>query len=227
VTMIFLYLALARHEENLCLDRYGDGYRDYRERVGMFGPKWLSIARFVPARVRATPPILAYLLSLAFAGLLGLALREHSLGHLAAVYRPADVVTSPALLTRDQLEAARALALGDPRVRRAIAAGGADRVIAYVVPDQWYLPDLPIDQPRAVVRGGHGTPRQFDRTRLQVLIARPRSHRASAGGEGILRSAHGLDPLIVANLDMRTGRVVSVAQPPPYVVWGDIPMPLF
>lgn len=227
VTMIFLYLALARHEEKLCLDRYGDGYRDYRETVGMFGPKWLSIARFVPARLHSIPPVLAYLLSLAFAGVLGLALREHALGQLSAVYRPTDVITSPALLSRDELDAARALALGDARVRQAITAAGADRVISYVVPDQWYMPDLPIDQPEAVMRGGHGTPAQFDRALLQVLVAAPRSHNANAGGEGILRSAHGLDPLIVANLDMRARRVVSVTQPPHHVVWGDIPMPLF
>ena len=43
VSMMFVYYFLARHEEEVCLAKFGTVYRDYRERTGMFLPKrWLT-----------------------------------------------------------------------------------------------------------------------------------------------------------------------------------------
>ncbi|MCP4658456.1 MAG: isoprenylcysteine carboxylmethyltransferase family protein [bacterium] len=42
VTMLFLYALLARWEERLCLKKYGDGYRDYMQRVGWVLPTFLT-----------------------------------------------------------------------------------------------------------------------------------------------------------------------------------------
>jgi protein-S-isoprenylcysteine O-methyltransferase Ste14 len=224
-TMIFLYVALARHEEELCVERFGDGYRDYSARVGMFGPKALSIGRFVPATLKALPTVVAWLLALAFAGLAGLLLREHSMSHLHALFNPAEAIVSPAPLDRAVIERARAVAGADPRIAAVLAR--EPRLITYVVPAEWSMPDLPIDPPETIAGGGHGAPRNFDRRRLQLLFARPRTHARAPERMSILRSAHGLDPLLVADVDLAANRVTALSRPPASVLWGDIPMPLF
>lgn len=225
VAMVFLYVALARHEERQCLARYGDAYRDYAARVGMFGPKVLSMSRRVPRPLRSIPPLFGFLLALAGAGLVGYMLREHAIGHLHAVFTPAEAIVSPAPLDRATIERARAIAARTPGVAGALV--GQDRLITYVVPRDWSLPDLPLDPPEAITSGGHGAPAHFDRNRLQLLFARPRSHARAARGRAILRTAHALDPIVIAEVDLAAGRVTGIMRPPAHVLWGDIPMPLF
>src|SRR5262249_32667970 len=51
VTMLFLYRLLAGWEETQCVARFGDSYRAYRERTGMFLPHLASVRlpRLLPA----------------------------------------------------------------------------------------------------------------------------------------------------------------------------------
>ncbi|MGH7820767.1 MAG: CBS domain-containing protein, partial [Candidatus Binatia bacterium] len=72
--------------------------------------------------------------------------------------------------------------------------------VVYVVPAQWFLPDLPLD--RIHPRGGHHVPKDFDRTAYKVLFTRARLHDGSASGVDIVKAAHGRDPLIVAHVDL-------------------------
>jgi hypothetical protein len=226
VSMAFLYLILARHEERECLAGFGDDYAAYMARTGAFFPRlWTTAApTSVPSGPIAT--FAAYLIALAAAGSLAYGMREHSMAHIAALYEPREVILSPALLSKQELRAARTVAAQDPRVAERIARTRAGRVI-YVVPQAWYMPDLPIDPLHEVVAGGHGAPKAFDRTKLQVLFAEARTFRPAAQGKSILRTAHGIRPLALADIDLAAGTVTQVADPPPHVVWGDIPMPLF
>ena len=42
-SMMFVYYFLAKHEEEACLTKFGEAYRDYQEKRGMFLPKqWLT-----------------------------------------------------------------------------------------------------------------------------------------------------------------------------------------
>jgi protein-S-isoprenylcysteine O-methyltransferase Ste14 len=226
VSMAFLYLILARHEERQCLARFGDDYAAYMARTGAFFPRlWTTSApTSVPSRPIVT--LLAYLIALTAAGTLAYGMREHSMAHVAALYEQREAILSPALLSKDELRAAHTLAAQDPRVVERIAGTRAGRV-SYVVPRDWYMPDLPIDPLHEIAAGGHGAPKAFDRTKFQVLFAEARTFRPAAQGKSILRTAHGIRPLALADVDLVTGTVTKVSQPPPHVVWGDIPMPLF
>lgn len=228
VTMAFLYFLLARHEENICLAKFGDAYRDYMARTGRFLPRVFPSRAPDDTRRRAWLPPLAYIAALALAGIAAYGMREHSMAHLAAIFGEREVILSPALLSQAELRQAHALALQDPRVKERIASSpsSAGR-ITYVVPTEWYMPDLPIDPHDRVVAGGHGAPKTFDRTKLQVLFTLARTFRQQATGKSILRRAHGITPLALADVDLTGGTVVQVVDPPRHVVWGDIPMPLF
>lgn len=226
VSMAFLYLILARHEERICLAKFGDDYAAYMARTGAFFPRlWATRApASVPSRPVAT--LIAYLVTLAIAGSAAYGLREHAMAHIAAIYETREVILSPALLSPDELRAAHTLAAQDPRVAERVATARAGRV-TYVVPESWYMPDLPVDPLNEIGAGSHGAPKNFDRKKLQVLFTEARTFKRDAQGKAILRTAHGIRPLALADIDLATGVVTRVTSPPPHVVWGDIPMPLF
>ena len=155
----------------------------------------------------------------------GFGVREYAVSRLSAIWRPDTAIVALALMSRDELTAAYELAAAAPGVRSRLDAAPGSRLV-YLIPEEWFVPDLPVDPPTATSLAPHGS-RDFDRSRLKVLFARPRSHTAEATGAAIVTSAYGLDPLAVAHLDMAAGRVTAVDDPPRHVRWGDIPTPLF
>jgi hypothetical protein len=162
---------------------------------------------------------------IAVAVLIAFGLREYALSEIAAVYQDRAAVLSPAPLNDRQLLEAYRIALQDAGVSQRLASSGADALVIHVVPRDWRLADLPIDSEPG--RGGHHTPSSFDRSLYKVLFSRARSHDPQASGKEILRSAYGIDPLLLVNVDLAAGKVTAIETPPAHVVWGNIPTPLF
>ncbi len=139
--MLFLYYLLAKDEERRMLARYGDSYRAYMDRTGMFLPQFAE--GLLPGQSQADQrpttgklvAILFLLLAVAVGG--GFALRTYTVNHLPlASIGGVDVIA----ITAEDVEAARALlpsVLQDPAVAaRMPAAAGRDgrRLLAYVIP---------------------------------------------------------------------------------------------
>lgn len=230
VTMLFLYALLADWEEQLCVSRFGEGYRQYLRRTGRFVPRRLAggLPRILPASgaARVVTFAVLWLVAVPLAVLLGLFLRDRSLAQLAALYEQDTAVISTAYLARGDLDAVYRTARAEPQVRRALEQAGDARFIVYVVPSEWLLPDLPLDT-ATPAGGGHHVPASFDRTRYKVLFTRARLHGDAPSGADIVRAAYGREALIVAHVDAREQKVTGVAVPPPHVRWGDISTPMF
>lgn len=230
ITMLFLYGVLARWEEAQCQARLGESYRAYQARTGMFLPRALSLRlpRLLPASGfgRAVTGVVLYIAVMGLSIAAAFGLRDYSLAQVAAIYREDYAILSPAPLTDVELDAAYRAAIDDEAVRAALVAAKPAERLVYVVPLEWYLPDLPIE---AAPRSGgapHGSG-DFDRSRFKVLFARARSHHTGATGRDIVKTAYGLDPIIVARVDIAGRKVIAVQSPPAHVYWGDIPTPLF
>ncbi|MCZ6690999.1 MAG: isoprenylcysteine carboxylmethyltransferase family protein [Planctomycetota bacterium] len=229
VTMVFLYLVLARWEEDQCLRRFGESYRAYQESTGMFLPRRVEdrLPRLIPARglARLLIGMMMYVGLIASTLALGFALRDHSLSRISALYLEDAVVISPAVLAHEELETVYEIALSDAEVKERMLMAGARKRILYVVPAKWYLPDLPME---AEFRpGGHRTPSDFDRSRFKVLVTAARIHDRDATGRDIVKSAYGRVPIAIVRVDASTRQVLAVETPPPHVHWGDIPTPMF
>jgi hypothetical protein len=97
-------------------------------------------------------------------------------------------------------------------------------VLVYVVPTSWYLPDLPL-QP-ITGSGGHRTPSEFNRDRFNLLFTTVQTWRGRLEGRDILRWGHGRDAHLLVKVDLEERRVLSLEDPPPYIL-GDFPSPLF
>jgi protein-S-isoprenylcysteine O-methyltransferase Ste14 len=232
VTMIFLYLLLSRWEEQLCLDDFGDRYRRVREARGMFLPRsWEAPFRWMGGRLgpwSAGKVAMAYVLSLALALAIAYGLREHTLTHLSSHYRGQLAVLSPALLPEGVLAKAIEVATSDTEIADLLAEEGPP-LLAYVVPEGWFLPDLPLHTEEEIrsVGGGHRTPAALESGRYAVLISRTRTYRPGAEGRDIVKRAYAMDPLVIVRVALNRGAIVGVDRPPDHVVWGDIPTPLF
>jgi len=147
---------------------------------------------------------------------------------MGAVYKSLFTYSSLTLtnpLTDQELGAAYRTAIADPKVQEAIVAARPAKLIVYVVPVEWYLPDLPIE---AVHKsGGHQTRADFDRRHYKVLFTSARIHTVEATERDIITSAYGRDPIVLVKVDISVPEVTGIATPPPHVVWGDIPTPMF
>ena len=230
VTMLFLYGVLAHWEEDQCLARYGESYRAYQARTGMFLPRAVSLRlpRLLPAagfgRALAGVAFFVAVLGLSVAAAFGV--RDYSLSQIAAIYHEDEAVLSPARLTGVELDTAYRTALDGEAVRAALEAAKPGRRLVYVVPQDWHLPDLPIETAPPSAGSPHGSA-AFDRRYYKVLFARARSHDATARGRDIVKTAYGLDPIMVARVDIAVRKVTAVHNPPAHVYWGDIPTPTF
>lgn len=88
VTMLFLYFLLARWEEQQCLEKYGESYREYMREVGFLGPGWLiSWIPAGPAWARRPVSIAVfYIATLIVAVAVGRGLRDYSLSRVSSYY---------------------------------------------------------------------------------------------------------------------------------------------
>jgi protein-S-isoprenylcysteine O-methyltransferase Ste14 len=150
--MLFLYYVLARDEERRMLARFGDGYRAYVDRTGMFVPRGIEAAW--PGRPKPEAPLgLGKAATLLLALLVmsvgsGFALRAYTIRHLPLEQvGGVDVIA----ITREDVAAARALlpsVLENPavisRVRSARESGG-HRLLAYVIPVDYTMQGMIAD----------------------------------------------------------------------------------
>src|SRR5262249_55520594 len=209
-------------------------YRAYRRRTGMLFPwplppviTWPAVG---PRRTLAT--LALYVVVVAATVGLGYRVRDYALTHLSAYYTEDMAVLSPARLTEAELSAAMRVATSAAELRQlAESARRVAPLLIYVLPEEWQIPDLPLDPASAERQPetdrGHHVPLDFDRFRYRVLVTRARTHDPPARGEAIIKKAYGRDPIVVVRVDTQKREITGIDPPPPHVRWGDISTPLF
>ena len=148
--MLFLYYLLARDEERRMLARFGDGYRGFMARTGMFFPR---LAGSRPPRPASPRPLtggrgLAILVALlAISVGTGFVARAYTVRHLPlGSVGPVDVIA----ITPEDLTTAQDILpaiLKDPAVAAKLA-GSRDqpgRVLAYVIPIDYTMQGMIAD----------------------------------------------------------------------------------
>jgi protein-S-isoprenylcysteine O-methyltransferase Ste14 len=230
VTMLFVYRALAAVEERECLERYGQAYADYLQRTPSFLPFRLPFRvpladrlSTLPWSVRAAAWVLAFAVGLGGALAVAFLLQGHMLRSLFAADVGAGIYVSLAPLDGGTIERAARTAEADRRVRALLAGpvGEGARLIGYVMPWEWRIPEIPMNDAR-----GHRTPDDVDRRRHKIVYTKAVfSGRANARGRNILRLAVRSEALGEAWID-EEGRVARVLNPPETGFYGSVPVPL-
>lgn len=231
--MLFVYYFLARREERECVARFGSSYRSYLERTSMFLPadgvifKNLLTVKNRLAKAAAIG-FLVICVTLVFLSA-AFVVRDYSLSQITAAYAPDSATISVALLDQKKVNRILNIALNDVEVQQRMnAVGGAEpaRYLNYVVPADWFLPDLPMEAIDEIQ--GHIQPRNYDTAKYKVLITRAGLFRdPSSAGSDIVKMTYRRTPVALVKVDILAETVLAVETPPEHVKWGDIPTPLF
>lgn len=228
VAMIFVYYFLAQWEETLCVKRFGRSYQEYQVKTGMIFPRITSEKASREFRAKPSWQRRASTLLLAVAFSLGAAsgLRTYSVAHLSSHFTDDVAMLSPARLDSREIQLAYRVARSDLEVDHLLAA--ESKLLVYVVPANWFLPDLPLHTEQEIRRvgGGHRAPEPESRI-YRVLFTHPRLHAEDASGRAILTRAYGHEPIAIIRVDLESESILAREEVPDHVIWGDIPTPLF
>ncbi|MBI4639181.1 MAG: isoprenylcysteine carboxylmethyltransferase family protein, partial [Candidatus Tectomicrobia bacterium] len=233
ITMLFLYYFLACWEEEQCVQKFGESYRTYQESTGMFFPGRLfkKFPLLLPpsGRKRISAALALYVVVIVATVSLGYQLRDYSLSRLSALYTEDMAVISTALLTNEELSKALQIAMGSADVLTKLKSAGYRqnaKLLAYVVPLGWNLPDLPMGVGQDG-RRDHSTFTSFDRRFYKVLFTKVRTYEHAIRGQEIITKSYGRDPIVLVKINTDTAQITGIETPPPHVRWGDIPTPMF
>jgi protein-S-isoprenylcysteine O-methyltransferase Ste14 len=254
--MMFLYYLLAKDEELRMLRRYGDGYKEYLEKTGMFLPH--VRVRRSPASGLAPWKVVTILVALlGGAALVGFGLRAYTVAHLplmniagidAMSVLPGDLPMEEGLLKGAMSNQGVA-----ERVRSMQASPG-DRILAYVVPINYIMQGMIADtgpewrlfqrhqtfamisdyvlNPVGHLQGGHmghAGMMMHDSPEMQRRII-----FVEVSGKRPLdntASDFGINdtrlPRFFVDISLHTGQVLRVQDTPQGTGWGDVPTPMF
>jgi protein-S-isoprenylcysteine O-methyltransferase Ste14 len=233
VSMLCLYYFLARIEERICLDKFGESYREYLGRTGMFLPRgwegqWRSLDWRLPearwVRVAVVAGLYTAVLSLTIGG--AFLLRSQVVGSLQTTVEDSQVTVFLAPVSPETREA----------IARLLDESELQADIVYVAPSSWQIPELGLTASTASHQGGgidelfhpttHGNALSFDQDRLNVVLVQ--ATYAADDVQGIERLSRALNvrPVDFVGLDLAAGRIVEhrVASESQ---WAGIPVPTF
>ena len=230
VTVTFIYTALAMAEERACLREF-PGYADYMRRTGRFLPAAfrLGLDLRIPSAERRLARLAAwsslYLAVTALALVAAFAIRVHAVDSLHTHTTGDGVYVSVVRLSDDDLAAVAEIARAAPEAQAALS--GSEHLIAYVVPVNMYISEIPMVLPPGETFG-HTVPRARDPNRYKVILT-----EAVFGGEGpreggdiLWHAVHKL-PLAEVHVDLATGTVSATYPPPAKPFYGTRQVPLF
>jgi len=231
ITMLFVYYFLAKHEERECEEKFGESYKIYKAKTNRFFPGEKIFGRLpeLPAQkfARFASILGIYCGAVICALMIAFALRSFSLSQTSIVYSENSATISAKSQPIEEVEQILEIALKDENVTSKIDRKQNSHYLNYVLPEEWYLPDVPIEEIPAQFHGHH-QPKNYNRNKYKVLItkAKLRTGKKVTGDELIINT-YGREPLVLAYVDLSVGKVTEIKTPPAHVRWGDIPTPLF
>jgi hypothetical protein len=231
--MLCVYVFLARVEERICLEKFGDPYREYMRRTGMFLPRrfeerWVRLSERLPRNAGLRGAVLAgaFVLVLAITIHAGHVLRDHVIESLQVVDGPAQVTVFVAPVSMHTEQAVVGL------LNRADLPGR----IAYVAPTSWRIPELGFEGiGERSEHGGlsellhpttHGNALDFDERSLTVLLADVRTLPDDVKGIERFTLALDIRPIEFVELDTVMPRILA-RRTAGGGDWSGIPVPTF
>ena len=233
VSMLCIYYFLAQMEERVCLAKFGESYRNYMDRTGMFLPRgyearWRALGLHLPRVTWVRRTAIVGLVAGVLVATIGASqlLRSHAIDSLKI-----DIGTERVTVFLAPVDAqARVMVadiLSDPKL---------PGTIAYVAPSSWQIPELGFTgSDGSYKREGidellhpttHGNSLDFDPDHLSVLLVDAAYADADAKGIARLTQALTIQPIEFAELDLAAGDIRGRRQAAESQ-WAGVPVPTF
>ena len=231
VTMLFVYYFLAKKEENECLKSYGVSFQTYLNTTAMFfpGDQFIKLPSLPKSgSTRAIYILAIYTLTIVLTVMVGFGLRDYSIECLSKLSEENAVTVSLVQMNDKTLDRIVDIANNDATVIKKIEAlqtGSKENLLNYITPASWFVADLPMESYEEGM-SGHYQPMNYDKSKYKVLFTRAVTHKDEDHID-ILKKTYKRIPIIVVEVDLQNAKVIGIKEPPPHVVWGDIPTPLF
>ena len=229
--LLFLaYILLAKAEEKMCLRQY-EGYAGYAASTGRFLPKRLSwrLLPTLPSRTAnlglRVAALIAVVLGLTAGALL---VRSYAIASLYTLATDRGVYLSVVEISNDDLELLARVAGRSEAVQIQLdSLGTDDRFLAYVLPTEMYVSEIPMHLPEGE-SFGHRVPSDRDPTRYKVIYSRA----VFPAGElpdrsNVIAHATNKYPLVEVYIDTSLERIEAVFPPPVVSFYPDVQVPLF
>ena len=233
VSMLCLYYFLARLEERICLEKFGESYRDYLERTGMFLPRswegqWHSVDWRLPdvTWVRFAVFIWLYIAVLGLTIGVAHAVRSHVVDSLGTDVGASRVTVFLAPISPQTKS----------EVVKLLDKAALQGDVAYVAPSSWQVPELGLTGSTSKHQGGgidelfhpttHGNLLSFSQDRLSVVMVEGAYVKDEAEGAERLTQALNVRPIEFVELDIAAGKIVE-RRPATESQWAGIPVPTF
>jgi protein-S-isoprenylcysteine O-methyltransferase Ste14 len=232
-SMLCIYMFLARVEERICLEKFGEPYRDYTNRTGMFLPRrWerriCTLGVPLPRAVWLKGVVLVGIYALVL--LVTIAAGQWLRGHVIDSLQIDDGTTRVSVF----------LAPVSPHTKRAVVdlmdRGELPGSVAYVAPSSWRVPELGFAGTVGQNEYGglsellhpttHGNSLSFDEGKLTVLLADASASSAHVQGIERFTRALNIHPIEFVELDIVASEIVD-RRPAAEGYWVGIPVPTF
>ncbi|MFK8079745.1 MAG: isoprenylcysteine carboxylmethyltransferase family protein [Granulosicoccus sp.] len=230
VTMIFAYVALARAEEQICAVKFS-GYSAYQARTGMFLPPFIPKIPLPNVQGRVKQLIawtFAFLFVILVATLAAFGVRNYAIESLYTYKVDEGIYLSVTKLSDNDMARIAQISRTQPDVVDVLATlSSNDRFIAYVVPTQMYISEIPMQLP-AEKKFTHSVPKARDSNRYKVIFSRADFPNSGlpVGGD-ILKHAVHKHALIEVHIQLGSLTVERVLPPPDLNYYPDVQVPLF
>lgn len=231
VVMLFVYYWLAKHEEKECAEKFGERFKAYVASTPMFVPIKLPKIPWPQVGIkRLTANFLLFGVVILLAIGAGMSLRNYALSRSAIFYANDAATIATTLMSTAEMEKTLQLALAPAEVQNKLTQAGygaGAKLLNYIVPLNWFLPDLPLEKSPEGMQGHH-QPKPFNRDEYKVLFTKAQLLTTTPIADAdIIKNTVGREALIVVKINKASGEILGIEQPPAHVRWGNIPTPLF
>lgn len=254
--MMFLYYLLAKDEEQRMLSLYGETYRKYLERTGMFLPR--LTARHAPVRRLTLWKVLVIFVALiGGAAVAGFGLRAYTVAHLPL--KAIDGINAICVLPNDLPMEEELLkgTLDDPNVAEklhSMLAASENLILAYVVPVNYIMQGMIADtgpewrlfqrhqtlamisdyilNPVGHLQGGHTGhtgPMMHESPEMQrrIIFIEVSGKKSLTTPSADFGINDKRTPRFFVDIHLHTDQVLQVRDTPSGTGWGDVPTPMF
>lgn len=230
ITMVFAYAALARVEERICAEAFVH-YDEYLSRTAGFFPKLIGNFRgpqLSGGLPRLTARLASIVLVLAAGTLIALGIRQHAIASLYIHQDKQGIYLSVTQLGENELSHIAEIARTHQDTGLVLSKlNESDRFIAYVLPTQMYISEIPMMLPEGEVFG-HSIPESLDPDLYKVIYTRAEFPiEGLPESENILYHALNKHPLIEVHINLSTEAVEKVLLPPVQSYYPDVQVPVF
>jgi hypothetical protein len=233
ISMLSLYYFLARTEERICIAKFGDSYRDYLNRTGMFLPRsWEAPWKAVDWRLPEAGWVRVVTIGILYATIIILtvgalsSIRSHVIGSLQTDFDEsrATVYLAP---TSAETQAI---------VRRLLNSEELAGDIAYVAPASWFVPELGLRRTQDSENSSglaelihpttHGNSLTASENLVNVLMTQGAYVEKDRADKARLSQALNLRPLLFLELDIVRKQIIR-RHDAEHSQWAGIPVPTF